>query len=341
LIALFLGAVIIEMIRRRASRRAQIAAEWQAVDEVLGRKDFSDEQRDLLYDLIRRRAPEAPLEAVTTQRRFEACVEQEMGALEQAGDIDRFQEIGVRLREMRVGLGLDFAPAGQRIFSTRQLRPGQPVWRARTSGAARRWVKGNVSAMDETYFYVTLREDLGVQAANSPGEIRRHLWREDDARYECTIVPAGILGPPATRSFLHTTDLRRVQSRNYYRVRCNQETTIGILSRFSERERPGVARRILTRIPGRILSLGAGGLAVLARQSVPRRADVQVVLALPGEEPFDADASIVSVEPLSGNEYLVRASFVITEDQRDVIARYVLHRQQPKPEPEKPADASE
>jgi c-di-GMP-binding flagellar brake protein YcgR len=189
--------------------------------------------------------------------------------------------------------------------------------------------------VDEAYLHVTVRD---AQAARAPelvrgSEVRCYLWREDDARYEFRTAVAYSEGTPQTWSLLHSANLHRVQARNYYRVRYNQETTIGVLGASgaaAEEADTAVPRRVITRLRGRICSLSAGGLALVTQQGVHTQARLRVALEIPEEEPFDADVETVGVEPISGGRYLVRGMFVrIGEDKRDVIARYVLRRQRP------------
>jgi hypothetical protein len=114
-------------------------------------------------------------------------------------------------------------------------------------------------------------------------------------------------------------------------VRYNQEITLALLASFSGTDAGPLDRRVVTRLRGRISSLSAGGLAVVTQQTVPLQSRVRLSLEIPGERPFEVEASVVGAEPLAGSRHLVRVMYEgIREEQRDVIARYVLLRQRPR-----------
>ena len=330
LVLAFLVAVLMELLRKRSARRRQTQAEWDAVKLSIQKKEFSKQEEELLIRILRRRAPDTPLQILSTRREFDACVETEMDAVRAAGDEDQFRETGIMLREIRVRLDLDYVPFGQRIQSTRALNVGQEVWLAPAKPGAGQWSRASVMAVDEAYLHVNVRDEK--LTGDAPGrELRCHFWREDDARYELTLTVARSEGAPPTISFLHANNLRRVQARDYFRVRCNQETTIGVLSAVSGQE-DGQPRRVVTRVRGRISSLSGGGLAVVTQHVLQVARLLRVSIELPNERPFEADITTVAVDPIAGGRYLVRGAFVdIPDEKRDAIAHYVMRRQQPQP----------
>jgi len=336
---LFLVAVLIEMLRRRNNQRRLTEAEWETIRRIIGEKEFSKQEEELLISLIRRRAADAPLRTVTARRDFDSCVEAEMSALLAEGNEERFRETGILLREIRVRFDLDYVPFGQRIHSTRELHTGQEVWLApatarisvhNTGGGSGQWTRGSVIAVDEAYLHVAGRDERGVNLGQGR-ELRCHFWREDDARYELTTTVASSEGAPPTWSLFHSDSLRRIQARDYYRIRCNQETTIGVLSAFGSDTEDLRQRRVVTRLRGRITSLSAGGLAVVTQHAVQAQTMLRVAIELPNEAPFETEVNTVAVQPIAGGRCLVRGSFVnIQEEKRDAIAHYVMRRQQPQ-----------
>lgn len=330
LVILFLAAILMELLRRRNARRRQMQAEWDTVKLCVQKKEFSEQEADLLVRMLRKRAPKAPLPVLTTRREFEACVEAEMADVQASGDEDLFRETGIMLREIRVRLDLDYVPFGQRIQSTRELNVGQEVWLAPGAPGTGQWSRASILAVDEAYLHVAVRDEKLLDDA--PGrELRCHFWREDDARYELTLTVAHGEGAPPTISFLHSTGLQRVQARDFFRVRYNQETTIGVLSAVNNQEE-GQPRRVVTRVRGRISSLSGGGLAVVTQHVLQVQRLLRVSIELPNETPFEADINTVAVDPIAGGRYLVRGAFVdIAEEKRDAIAHYVMRRQQPQP----------
>ena len=89
------------------------------------------------------------------------------------------------------------------------------------------------------------------------------------------------------------------------------------------------SRPVITRFNGAMTSLGAGGVALVTRQNISREVWLRIPLILPGGPQVEVTASIVTVDPLSGGQYVIRAMFVeIDEETRDAIAQYVLHQQE-------------
>jgi c-di-GMP-binding flagellar brake protein YcgR len=327
---LFLAAVLIELLRRWAHRREQLRIEWDTVQRIIREKEFSKQEERLLTEVIRRHAADSPLQVVTARRDFDKCVEAEMKALRAAGNEEQFREAGILLREIRVRLELDYAPFGQRIHSSREMHTAQEIWLAPLTGGNVQWVKASVLAIDEAYLHLASRESRTLDFA--PGsEIRCHFWREDDARYELRTTVAHKEGVPPAWSLYHVDDLRRIQARDYYRIRYNQETTIGVLSAFADRAEDARDRRVVTRVRGRITSLSAGGLAAVTQHAVQAQTLIRVAIELPNEAPFEAEVNTVAMEPVAGGRYLIRGAFMnISEDKREAIAHYVMRCQQPQ-----------
>lgn len=331
---LLLGlAVLIEIFRRRANLRNRRATEWHMVEEIVKEKDLSDEAWALLRGVIQRRSPDEPLRAVTIRLHFDTCVEEEMNGLWAQGDLDRYREMGIRLREIRNSLALTYTPAGQRIRSTRELAAQHPIWISPVGDKTPVWLRTTVSAVDEACFYIEPKNPGGAKVPSlSIGDgVRCRMWREDDARYAFTVRLACTESSPFTWAFRHTSELNRTQSRDYYRVHHEKDTVIGILKAPVGEETSEIrALRVATRIPGRIVNLSAGGFAAVVQQPLSKRALLRTVLKIPGEDPFEVDAHVVSIGPLASGWYLLRAAYVDIEDEtRDIIARYVMLRQQP------------
>jgi c-di-GMP-binding flagellar brake protein YcgR len=327
---LFLVAVLIELVRRRSRRRQLIEVEWDTIHRLIREKEFSKQEVDLLTGVIRRHADDSPVQVVTARRDFDRCVEAEMKALLADGNEDQFRETGIMLREIRVRLELDYVPFGQRIHSTRELQPPQEIWLAPVSSGNAQWIRGSVLAVDEAHLHVTAREDKGAKFAEG-GEIRCHFWREDDARYEFRATVAHKEGAPPTWSLLHVEDLRRIQAREYYRIRYNQETNIGVLSAFRDGAEDLGHRRVVTRMRGNITSLSAGGLAAVTQHPCQAQTLMRVDIELPNETPFEVEVNTVAVDPIAGGRYLLRGAFVsIADERREAIARYVMRCQQPQ-----------
>jgi c-di-GMP-binding flagellar brake protein YcgR len=334
-IGLFVGLIIVgfsvERFRRHKRIRLQLANEWNTVESIIRDKELTPEEQNALRTLIRKQSPEEPLRVVTVRQHFEACVKQMMDRLRAAGNLDEYTSMGALLRDVRVALALDYVPLGQRIQSTRELSSSQIVSLARASDATPRWQKARVQDLDEAYLYISL-EDTSALSKLQPGdEVRVHLWREEDARYAFTLECGGMRDEPPAFNFFHTTKLQRLQARRDYRMRHEQTTSVGVISKPPDdedverlKERP-----LVTKLRGRITNLSAGGCALVLQQSIPGQVLLRIVIELDDLEPFEVFADIVSTSPISGGRSFVRTSFVgIDDDTRDKIARYITRRQQ-------------
>ena len=334
LVALIVFGMVVNFVRRRIMRRAVLAAEWHTVGRLIQEKEFSKQEEDLLRGMIQRRSPETPLDVVATRHHFDKCVDAEMRALQSEGDEERFKEVGIVLREIRVRLELDYVPYGQRIYMSRELAAGQEIWMAAASGGGlTQWTKATIMAVDEAYVHVNANKGAPAMSLARGDSVRCHLWRDDDARYELKSAVAQSDDATQTWSLLHPEDLRRVQARDYYRVRYDQETSAALLASMLAADEDGSDlrnRRVITRLRGRIISLSAGGLAMVTQHTVHTQALLRVGLEIPDEQPFETEVSVVGVDPISGGRHLVRGAFVGMPDaKRDVIARYVMRRQRP------------
>lgn len=330
--ALLFAAVGYEVYRRVNAIRARRAAEWRNVHEIFDEREMTPEARALVERLIKRHAATAPLRVVTTRDGFGYCVEAEMAALRSKRDLAVFEEHGLRLRDVRVDLGLDYIPVGQRIHSTRELHEGQWLSMAREKSDKPAWIRVMLEEVNEAYFYVVLKETPSSAAPQiDPGErVRCRMWREEDARYLFDAEIAAYDEPPAMWRVHHTTALKRTQAREHFRVRHDQAVTVGVINAPEDGETQSARHRpVVTRLRGRITSLSAGGCAVVVQQPVARQVMLRLGIELPDEQVLETEAKIVGTSSISGGRYLVRVQFAgLSDDERDLIAKYVLKKQQ-------------
>ncbi len=330
--ALLFAAVAYEIYRRVNLVRERRAAEWRHVHEILNEREVTPESRAVLERLIKRHGSATPLRVVTTRDGFEHCVEAEMAALHSKKDPSAVEESGQRLRDIRVDLGLDYIPVGQRIHSTRELHEGQWLSMAPEEEDKPQWFRVMLEDLNEAYFYVVLKDAPSSAAPRiDPGaRVRCRLWREEDARYLFNTEVAAYDEPPATWRLHHTKDLRRTQARRHFRVRHDQPVTVGVINAPADGNKDDVRhRRIVTRLRGRVTSLSAGGCAVVLKQAVARQVMLRLAIELPDGQTLETEAEIVASSAISGGRYLLRLQFVgLSDEERDHIARYVLQKQQ-------------
>ena len=326
-------AVIVEWIRQWRGRRARVMSLWDSVERIAKEKELTADETSVLSKLLHRWSPAEPHRAATVHQYFDECVEDELNALRAKGDMAEFERVGTLLRDIRTRLALDMVPIGQRIFSTRQLYSPQEVWFVDAGESPPRWKRGLVQGVSEAYFSVGMAVDVDPPRYSPETKVRFRLHRDDDARYAFTTTFVRREAEPVGITFEHTSELDRVQSREHYRVRHEQSTNVGVMDgpvdgNAEELDKP---RRVVTRLRGKIVNISAGGLAVVVPQPVPSQVMLRVNVDLPLERTtsFEVDLTIAAVNPLPAGRYLVRTAYArIADENREAIARYVMHKQQ-------------
>jgi hypothetical protein len=302
------------------------------VKKIAKEKELADQEIKQLISFVQRRSPGHPLWAITVRQHFDHCIEQEMEALRAGGHTKEYEEAGSQLRDIRLRLGLDYIPFGQRILSTRELHMGQSVWLPTSSETPPHWMRTDVSGLDEAYFYLRLPDLAALEKPKfKPGnEVECQMWREDDGRYTFRAALIRFDTAPATLVFRHTSQLSRIQSRAHFRIRHNQPVSLGILNAPANGSEEGIAERpVVTHLHGRITNLSAGGLALITQQPIPRHVFLRLTLELPETEPVEVNGRIVSATPLPNGQHLVRIAYLgLAEEMREKIAKHVLRHQQ-------------
>jgi hypothetical protein len=318
------GAVSWDYYRKMARKKRFIRTDWDIAADLMREKQLDKAQVDLLTQMIRKYHDKNPLASLTVRQQFDALIDKRMRDAAKAHDDAAFQDLGKKLYEVRLRLGLDFVPYGRSIQSTRELRTGQLLW-LHPSDLAPDWAMASVSSTDEAYFGVTFKEPYAFDLM-APGRLATfRLWRQDDGRYHFELPVAAAQAGGSERLFHHTTKLARIQERCYYRIRCSIET---YLKRNDDN--PGISFADAPQIlPVRICSLSAGGFAALAEQPMPNGVMVRIPLQLSGELPFEIEARMIGGSALGGGRHIVRGQFLgAFQESQDVIARYVARKQQ-------------
>jgi len=336
LVVVFIGlvalAVVIEYWRRGRARAQREALEWKTAQEIAQENGIPDEEWRMFQPVLMRWCEGFPLRTVTTRQYFDDCVQSEMNRLMIHANSEEFDRVGAFLRTIRVRLGLDYIPFGQRIHSTKELYTGQAIWLTDSRGH-HEWVKFVVRAVDEATFVASPEVKLEYRTAGLEvgGTAKCRMWREDDARYAFMVPVKRLNDAKQQVAFGHTATLERKQARAHFRVRYEQSAVVGILNMAVDGDTSDLHERpIVTKLTGRITSLSAGGLALIVQQALPRQVLLRITLNLPESDPLQVEAEIVGTSELSGGRRLVRAAYVGVDDEtRDTIARYVLRRQQP------------
>ena len=333
---LFVGAVVVELLRRRRLDRQNIAAHWSVVEEVIGETGLTDDEAQALRGMLRAYAPRTPLATINERSLFEQCVAKQMEAPSPQEDAAHFKQVGVLLRQVRRRLDLESIGDSRPATSTRQLDGRHTMWISPGNAQRSKWFRVNIVDVDEAYLHVV----PGQHEQETPPSLRAgdtcncRVLRTNDARYAFNLVLALKSDDPLRWSFLHATELNRVQERSFFRVPYDAAAALGILATPDEANlAEGVGRReVKTWVRGRFSDISAGGFAATTTVAPPKNARVRVPLEFPGEESIEPEAYLIAARPLPGGRYLVRGQFTdVTEDTRDTIARFALRLQQPLP----------
>jgi c-di-GMP-binding flagellar brake protein YcgR len=327
-----IAAIAIAYYQRNETRRRRIGAEWRSALEIMKEREMTEDEIELVEDIIRRHLPDYPLRVVTVRHEFDECTRREMERLDGEPGGDTYREMGERLRDIRLQLGLDYIPFGQKIDSTRELYSGQWISVSHAKSATPKWTRMRVDRVDEAYFYVSSHPKQGEPSPvfHEGDIVRCRLWRDEDARYSFETQVAGHDDAPPGWRFEHSGGLNRVQARDHYRVRHDQPSNVGLLNAALDGDDSDLAnRRTVTKLRGRVTSLSAGGCALVVPQEVSRQVVLRIELELGGDEPMNVHARIVATSGISGGRVLVRAEFIGLDDgERDRIAKFVHRKQQ-------------
>lgn len=330
-LALLACAVLIEIYRRRRDRRLQLAAEWRAIHKIAKEKELTKEELDLLVGIIAKYAPETPLRTATTRQEFDHCIERDIAETAKTQGLEAIEMRGALLRDIRMRIGLDYIPFGQRIHSTRELYRDQTIWISPAKGASSsNWYRMTVVYIDEARFHLSPHEGVLPGALQAGSVIRCRMYREEDARYIFEAVVGRMETEPPALVVPHINTLNRLQSRAHFRIHFEQTTYIDVLSAPADGDMTGVEDRpAVTRFRGRFTSLSGGGFAVIAPQPLPKQVLLRANLELEDESgPVRVVAKLISASPLSAGNYLARAAYVGTEEEvREKIAHFVFQRQ--------------
>lgn len=330
LVGLFIGAVFLELYRRRRDRTLRLRAEWRGVKDFCDERELFPEDWKFLHAILVQYAPDHPFAAVTKKSVFDTCLSRYIQAISTTVDGEELESRGVRLRDIRVQLGLDYVPIGRRIQTTRSLQEGQALWGAPAAGASVDWSHFTVTRVNESSFTVAQVDSGTPPQFPADSRVKFRMWREEDARYLFEAPFVGMDAKSKTWTFHHAENLTRNQSRAYFRLRIEQTVNVAVLNATLTDDYEGVmVREAVTELRGRITSLSGGGIAVVFQQPVPK----QVLLRIPLSIPSLGGTLKVIVRPiashqLSGGRSLLRGMFVAMNDEtREAIARYVFSKQ--------------
>jgi c-di-GMP-binding flagellar brake protein YcgR len=336
--ALLLLAVALEWARRKRAKRSREDASWNAAREVVQARGLPDGQWRHLKAAIEAWGPEEPHYALTVRRDFDRCVAAYLDQLDPA----EAARAGAELRAARERLGLGAPPGSRRLYTTREIESGSALWLGEGEGAAR--VRATVLDVDEARLKVVPEMNLPPGLTVSEGaEVSCVMRRPDDGLYHFRLPVLAAQGKPMTLLLGHTDELHRTQQREYFRIRYDIETPITVVPKAAgEREPAIIDEDSAYSVRARLRDISAGGFSAVMQGKLPQRAWLMFNLDLSEEFGLDPDepppeeigpvrltARTVEIKPIAGDRQLIRGEFVgVDPDTRDLLARFVLQRQQ-------------
>ncbi len=327
LLGLLLVAYVVARIRGVGSMRRRLEQEVLYIRDLAREKGLHEEERRLIEDLVRRRSPNDPMRVVTERRWFNRCVAAKMSSLVRQVSGDEFAGRGAALRSIRRRFTLDYVSPGQPLETSRDLQAGQLIWVSPARETD--WLRTRLVHLDEAYLQLQILNSDQPLSLQSGTRMRCRLGRLDDARYVFESNVAEFHQDPKALHLMHSTSMKRIQTRAHFRIRFRQIVTVGIVGVDAVLDGGGASRTPeSTTLRGNITSLSAGGVAVVAQQDLPLGIGMRFRLSLPGYDPWDVMAKVVSTSPLSGGRSLIRGAFVgVGDGIREAIANHVMREQ--------------
>ncbi|MFP6581316.1 MAG: PilZ domain-containing protein [Candidatus Hydrogenedentota bacterium] len=328
LIAIFYGNVY---FKRTTQTRNLERVQSNAIDDIYEDKKLSDEEIRLMNEVLDRHVQDNPLRSVTTRDGFGECVRREIDRVNEFGAPGDVQILGVKLRDIRTALGLDYVPIGKPIYSSRELHIGQIISITPKEETNAKKTRMELRNIDEAYLYLS-PEKRGAPLKFVDGtQVQCELWRDEDGCYtfDSRIVYYGT-EHAEWRLAHNAAKMARTQAREHFRMPFQQTATIGILNASKDEDITYLSQsRDVAQLRGKITSLSAGGCAIVFQQPIARNILLRVEIELPDHPPISVVAKIVATSNISGGRCLIRTRFLdISEEERDLISRHLLHKQQ-------------
>jgi c-di-GMP-binding flagellar brake protein YcgR len=320
-----------EYFKKASQTRNRSRIQLQAIDDIFEDKKLSDEEIHLMNEVLHHHATDNPLRAVTTREGFGDCVQAEMERVTHLGVSGVAQNVGVKLRDIRVALGLDYVPVGKPIYSSRELHAGQAINVSIKGDNSGRKTRMILKGVDEAYLYASPETSTTGPKYKDGTEVSLELWRDEDGRYtfDSRIVYYGT-HHAEWRIGHNTKKMERTQDREHFRMRFDQTANIGILNASMHEELSYLRqRKQVAQLRGKITSLSAGGCAIVFQQPIAKNVFLRVEIELPDMPAFSLDAKIIATSNISGGRSLIRTRFLqVEEEEKDLISRYLLKKQQ-------------
>jgi hypothetical protein len=296
---------------RRSARRQMLADANQAgTDKGLGAADVT-----FAIDLGDR-AGIAPVDVMMQLSAFERASAREL-ALQATNPHPRREASATRIAKLRRALGFDVLPPDHWMSTTRELKPGDALH----AGAI------VLDVITVTESEITLEFNAAHVKTLGPGPWELELIRPHDARYtvRCRVINAFAAEEPGRHRVIlgHDEDPRRVQQREYVRVRVSRPMSYVALDAADVPPRP---------VAGQIVDISAGGMAFQAARPQPLGALHRCSFDIGDGMAFkDLATRVIDSVPMRGGQgHHVRVAFTaLSRADRDRLSAAVAwHEQQ-------------
>lgn len=336
LMGLLVFAVIVEVVRRKREKRLTILQQWDTINTIIVEKELNEEEATTLKKIIEKYEPNNPINVVTVRQSFNRCIQKYIQDLSKSASFEELDKIGNILKEVRIRLGMDYIPYGQRIYSTAELYPNQTLWMSPRIGSGENWRKGKVAEVNEAFFRVAPFTPQDKMNLKEGIEVVFRTWRDDDGRYQFTTVYRARDGEVYV--FDHAFMLERFQTRAYLRVRMDKTVDVNIV-RISDKydltqiSAEDVPYKVEFSTRARIVNISAGGCALLIDRDIDEGLFVQFELELDDEaeqKTVKLITKILEKLNVSLGRYMYRGAFIgVTNELRERLIKYVYRLQPP------------
>ncbi len=336
ILGLLVLAVVLELLRRKRERKLAILQQWETIRTMLVEKELNEEERNMLIQLIEKYEPSNPINVVTVRQHFNRCVQKYIQDLRRDKPYAELDHVGEVLKEIRIRLGLDYIPYGQRIYTTAELYPNQTVWFNPKYGSFQEWRKGKVADVNEAYFRVAPLTTQDRVSLKEGDEVAFRTWRDDDGRYQFTAIFRA--KDEDVYVFDHAFSMERFQTRAYLRVRVDTTIDVNVV-RFSSKydlthiSAEDIPYKVEFSTRARVVNLSAGGCALLIDRDIEEDLYIQFELDLEDdEEPRVVKLIMRILDKLnvSLGRYMYRGAFVgVSNELRERLIKYVYKLQPP------------
>ncbi len=329
---------IIGILKKRKEEQKRILRDWEKIHSILTDKGFDEKEIEILEELIHQYEPRNPLGVVTSRPHFNRCLKKYITDIRKRLNFEELDERGKAIKEIIIRLGHDYTPYGQRIYSTVDLYPNQPVWiypKDKPSALGR---KGAVIDINGAFFRVAPFTEQDRLPANVGDYFLFKIWREEDGRYQFLSKLQKIESDPEVYVFDHTFSLERFQSRAYFRARLDKPIEVDVIRTegnydLNQINIEEVPYHIQFSTRARIVNMSAGGIALLMEKDIDERLFLRILLNPEDEkkpEYIPLCVRTVDKTNVSGGRYMYRGTFIgVTDENRDRIAKYVFRQQLP------------